>query len=268
MAARLLRFAALLVAASLPLWAVAPPVAAVAGPPIPTHLSQRDGYGALPIGELTGSPRLEFRFRLEAPAGLLLRPELELRPVATPFSEPNFSGAAFVASGSPQAAAVWITEPLAHVGYHWRLRLRSGGRVGPWAAFGDNRDQVGEDEALAAADFYSLYEPLLPGARPLIGFDSLTRLAALPLLAPGVETRQVSSFDRSEGNKDGGSGAEGMESYFFLEEGAEVALEVDGPGQINRIWFAEANDPAFVNTRLQFFSTTPPHPATRSPSST
>lgn len=255
MAAHPFRFAVLLVAASLLLWAAASPGSAVAlaGPPIPTHLSQRDGYGALPVGEMTGSPRLEFRFRLEASAGLRLTPELEVRSVATPFSGPNFSGDAFVTSGSPQTAAVWTMEPLAPAGYHWRLRLRLGAKAGPWVAFGSNGDEVGGAEALAAADFYALHEPLLPDARPLVGFESLTRLAALPLLAPGVETRQVSSFDRAEGNTDGGSDAPGLESRFYQEDGAEVVLEVDGPGQINRIWFAEANDPAFANTRLQFF---------------
>lgn len=229
------------------------PVWASGGPLLPTDLAQRDSFGLLPVGEITGSLRVEFRFSVTADAGVLLTPELELRPVNVPFTNPTHRGVGFVARGGAQTASVWTTQPLGYSGYHWRLRLRAGHHAGPWVAFGDNRDEVGGAEALAAADFYNLYEPLLADAPPLAGFESLTRLARLPLITPGYETRQVSSFDRTEGNHDGGSGAEGLESRLYEEDGMEVVLEVDGPGQINRIWFAESNDPGFANTRLQFF---------------
>ena len=45
----------------------------------------------------------------------------------------------------------------------------------------------------------------------------------------------------------------GLESFFYREDEGTVLLEVSGPGQINRIWFAESNDPGFAQTRLQFF---------------
>ena len=65
-------------------------------------------------------------------------------------------------------------------------------------------------------------------AQPPVGFDSLVQLGQLPRIISGATTHQVSSFDRTEGNADGGSSIPGLESYFYREGTAEVVLEADG----------------------------------------
>ena len=127
------------------------------------------------------------------------------------------------------------------------------GGISPWSTYGDNSDDAHPPVVFAGADFYNLYERLYFDDEPAIGFDSLVRVARLPRILPGVQTFQVSSFDRTEGNTDGGSNDPGLESYFYREGDAEVVLEASGPGQISRIWFAKSNDPGFANTRIQFF---------------
>ena len=174
--------------------------------PPPAGLAQADAYGDLPVGELLGSPTIAFRFQVVGSSGQVLTPEVELRPVNEPFSEPNLVGDSLLATGSPQEARVVAGQPLGYHGFHWRARVRSETGVSPWAAFGANEDEVQSPE-LADADFYNLYESLAWDERPPVGFESLACVARLPVLTPGVETRQVSSFDRAEGNFDGGSSA-------------------------------------------------------------
>jgi hypothetical protein len=222
-------------------------------PPPPYDLAQVDPYGDLPVGELLGSPSITFRFQVVGSSGQTLTPEVELRPISESFSVPNLVGNSFPATGSPQEARVVSVQPLGYHGFHWRARVRNETGASSWVVFGARTTEENSPTDVAGADFYNLYEPLAFDERPPIGFDALARVGRLPLLASGVETRQVSSFDRSEGNLDGGSTTPGLESFFYREGDSAVLLEVSGPGQINRIWFAELNDPGFAQTRLQFF---------------
>lgn len=229
------------------------PVRAAGNLPAPTSLRQHDLYGELPLGALLGRSSLTLQFDVEGETGNQLLPELELRPVDQPFSEANLVGEALIASGESQTVVVRAPQPLDYKGYHWRARVRGPAGESEWVAFGDNSDAVDRPHRLADADFYNLTELLRPDERRPVGFESLVRIGRLPLITGGVETLQVSSFDRTEGNQDGGSGAAGLETYFYREGDAEVILEVDGPGQISRIWFADSNDPSFPSTRIQFF---------------
>ncbi|MCP4168167.1 MAG: hypothetical protein GY759_20060 [Chloroflexi bacterium] len=144
-----------------------------------------------------------------------VRLEIELRPVDEPFNEANLIGDAIIASGQPQTFTLTSVQRLAYQGYHWRARVVGTDGVGPWVSFGDNSDEVDPPHHFAEADFYNLYEPLLAYGPRLIGFESLVRIGSLPLISCGVETRQVSSFDRTGGNQDGGSRRPGLETYFL-----------------------------------------------------
>lgn len=216
-------------------------------------LEQIDDVGPLPVGELLGSAGITLQFTVDGPAGELVVPQVELRRTGETFTEPNLEGAPVLLAGTPATVTLASGVLPAYSGYHWRARVVGAGGASAWTAFGDNSDVVALPWQYADADFYNLYEPLIAAAAPPWGFAALVRIGQLPVLHPGVQTRQVSSFDRTEGNNDGGSGQPGLESYFYREGETEVVLEVAGPGQINRIWFAESNDPAFANSRLQVF---------------
>ena len=219
----------------------------------PTNLQQLDDFGIISVGELVDNGTLVFRFLVVGETSQVLVPQVEVRPVSEPFVEANLIGDPLIASGGPQWVSIQNHDPFTTAGYHWRARVVVGQEPSPWIAFGDTEDHVDPPHLFADADFYSVYEPLAVNAKPLVGFDSLVHISHLPLIISGATTHQVSSFDRTEGNADGGSAIPGLESYFYREGTAEVVLEADGPGQITRIWFAESNDPAFPNTRLQFF---------------
>ena len=155
------------------------------------------------------------------------------------FVEATLFGSPSVATGAPQIVEVPSTGlRLAYSGYHWRARVIGTGGISPWSTYGNNLDDVNPPVVFAGADFYNLYERLFFDDDPAVGFESLVRIARLPRILPGVQTFQVSSFDRAEGNTNGGRGDPGLESYFYREGEAEVVLEASGPGQISRIWFA------------------------------
>lgn len=219
----------------------------------PTNLQQLDDYGVISTGDLVDKDTLIFRFLVVGQSGQVVVPQVELRPVSEAFTDANLIGEPVVASGSPQWVSIANHLSLSTSGYHWRARVLVGSQPTSWTAFGDNEDHVDPPRFFADADFYFVYEPSVATVQPPIGFDSLVQIGQLPRIISGATTHQVSSFDRTEGNADGGSSVPGLESYFYREGTAEVVLETDGPGQITRIWFAESNDPAFPNTRLQFF---------------
>ncbi|MEA3338003.1 MAG: DUF2961 domain-containing protein [Chloroflexota bacterium] len=229
------------------------PVFLTQSPPAPTRLTQLDRFGDLPLADLLGEPEIGFRFQVLSSPGDLLRAEVELRPTGEAFNQANLVGDPVPAGGTAQWLEVWNRDRLRQSGYHWRARVVGSGGASAWVNFGDNSDTVQPPARFADADFYNLHEPMVAYPDPPAGFEGLARIGQLPLLVPSVQTFQVSSFDRSEGNADGGSEEPGLETYFYREGAAEVVLEAKGPGQINRIWFAESNDPSFVNTRLQVF---------------
>jgi hypothetical protein len=72
-------------------------------------------------------------------------------------------------------------------------------------------------------------------AKGPVGYDSLRRLDLLPLLRPGVQARQFSSYDRLGFNNDGVRG-----TYSCLRRTAAgecVIAEHDGPGEVDSLWF-------------------------------
>lgn len=219
----------------------------------PDNLDQLDDAGSLPVGELLGSAGVTLRFTIDGPAGELVVPQVELRRTGEAFVAPNLEGAPLLLTGVPQTVSLASGILPAYSGYHWRARVVGAAGASAWTAFGSNSDEVSLPGQYAAADFYNLYEPLDTTTAVPWGFDSLVRIGQLPVLHAGVQTHQVSSFDRTEGNNDGGSAQPGLESFFYREGDAEVILEVSGPGQINRLWLAESNDPGFANTRVQFY---------------
>jgi Protein of unknown function (DUF2961) len=68
------------------------------------------------------------------------------------------------------------------------------------------------------------------------GISSLPPLLAeWPLVRVGVESRQVSSFDRAGGNDDGFSG---QDSALYVDAtGEQVIFDALGPGRLNTLWF-------------------------------
>jgi hypothetical protein len=63
-------------------------------------------------------------------------------------------------------------------------------------------------------------------------------LAQWPLVAVGVESRQVSSFDRAGGNDDGFGGT--YSELYADASGEHVIFDAVGPGRLNTLWFTSA----------------------------
>ncbi|MCA9668000.1 MAG: DUF2961 domain-containing protein [Myxococcales bacterium] len=59
--------------------------------------------------------------------------------------------------------------------------------------------------------------------------------ASWPLIVPGVESRYLSSFDRSGGNADGFAGS--FSTRYRSERGEYVIVDVLGPGVLRSLWF-------------------------------
>ncbi|WP_084525821.1 glycoside hydrolase family 172 protein [Nocardia vaccinii] len=102
--------------------------------------------------------------------------------------------------------------------------------------------------ALPAAVTVSVHaEPFAPTPGALVGWDTYRQLDRLPYLAPGVQTQQFSSYDRSGGNNDGGGGC--------LHGGGAgcVVAEDHGPGEIDSIWFTRdrGNVASMGNIRIE-----------------
>lgn len=95
--------------------------------------------------------------------------------------------------------------------------------------------------ALAAVALAALPSPAAAAALPAltskgpVGWETLRRLDALPLGAPGVITRQASSYDPAGFNDDGFSGSHSCRRQ-TAAEGCVIA-EHSGPGEIASIWF-------------------------------
>lgn len=88
--------------------------------------------------------------------------------------------------------------------------------------------------------------PALPGTKtaPL---DELSNLELLPRLRPGERTIMFSSYDRTGGNNDGFSGAY---SKLWVEDGNSVLAVMDGPGVVERIYFAySGRKPGFLDRK-------------------
>jgi hypothetical protein len=63
-------------------------------------------------------------------------------------------------------------------------------------------------------------------------------LAQWPLVSVGVESRQVSSFDRAGGNDDGFGGT--YSELYAEPNGEHVIFDAVGPGRLNTLWFTSA----------------------------
>src|SRR5690606_25041977 len=67
------------------------------------------------------------------------------------------------------------------------------------------------------------------------GVEVLESLDHLPVLCPGLQVLQVSSFDRTGGNNDG---FDVIYSYLYRDENGEyVLLDERRPGSVYRMWF-------------------------------
>jgi len=68
-----------------------------------------------------------------------------------------------------------------------------------------------------------------------VGYDAFRRLDLLPVLRPGAQARQASSYDRRGYNDDGVTGA--FSCRRETPSGECVIAEHTGPGQIDSMWF-------------------------------
>jgi hypothetical protein len=77
-------------------------------------------------------------------------------------------------------------------------------------------------------------------------------IASWPLIHPGVEARQFSSFDRAGGNEDG---FRRVYSALYVEGEEQVIFDARGPGRLNALWFTSGGggyDPLALG-RLRFY---------------
>ncbi len=74
-------------------------------------------------------------------------------------------------------------------------------------------------------------------AQDAVGVTALAADQILPRFGQQGRILQVSSYDRSGGNSDGGSNEPGITSYLYRENGHYVLLDEEGPGCVYRIWF-------------------------------
>ncbi len=79
----------------------------------------------------------------------------------------------------------------------------------------------------------------LAPAKPLLGWEALSRLDRLAEYKPAIEVGCVSSHDRTGGNDDGFSG---KYSFVRKEGDALVIADLEGPGVIYRVWTPTPTD--------------------------
>lgn len=128
-------------------------VAPAVAPGAPSALGQfrTDGSTGLPVGGWTNQTSVVLRFTmLDANQSDTLTPEVELKPVTTPFDGSGLrAGSAVPSSGAPVQGSVTVTGLTNGGKYHWRARVKdAGGQVSEWVSFGNN----GETAADLAVD--------------------------------------------------------------------------------------------------------------------
>ena len=74
-----------------------------------------------------------------------------------------------------------------------------------------------------------------PRSAGVLGYASLVDFSQLATLKEGVSAHQVSSYDRSGGNRDFGEGPTGN-SVLYEEDGRFFVLDEAGPGIVTRFW--------------------------------
>jgi hypothetical protein len=109
--------------------------------PLPTTLDQRlpDGVTPIPVGGQIGVDNLTFVATVTSPSpSLQVRLEVELRPIATPFTGGGLIQSGLVNSGATVTLASGTILPGT---YHWRARtITSTGLTSAFVSFGGNAD--------------------------------------------------------------------------------------------------------------------------------
>lgn len=136
----------------------------------PTNLRQLTEDGEeVTAGSTTSKTNLTFRFVVptDANAGSLT-PEVELRPLDTPFTgEPTATGEAVTANGGNLEFSV-AASALANGSYHWQARVSKGDQSSEWVLYG-TVDAADADQAAKPSfiiDTTSAATPK-PAAQPL-----------------------------------------------------------------------------------------------------
>ncbi len=123
------------------------------GPAPPTALGQRrsDGTTVIAIGGTTNEATVLVLGTVSDPdPGDLVRVEVEVRPLGTPFTNtPNGSSVAVPSGGTGVAPVAGLAD---NTDYHWQARaVDETGRSGSWVSFGGNAE--------SAADFRVQFPP-------------------------------------------------------------------------------------------------------------
>jgi hypothetical protein len=106
---------------------------------VPTEPSQCrfGGSTPIPVGEQTPELGVDLSARVHSLAGNMVRAQVEVKPLATPFDGGDLQLGRFVASGERSRAVVLLPPG----DYHWRLRAEDvAGATSSWLAFGGNDD--------------------------------------------------------------------------------------------------------------------------------
>jgi hypothetical protein len=129
---------------------------------------------------------------------------------------------------------------------------------GPAAVVGEGHIEAGLGAAVwreaTAASPVAALPRLDPVDDPGYAYQRLVALVHdWPRLYPGVESRYISSHDRSGGNDDGFTGGDSL--LYETDGGEAVIVDVAGPGILDTLWFTSrgaAENPLDLG-RLQFF---------------
>jgi hypothetical protein len=118
------------------------------------------------------------------------------------------------------------------------MTISACGRLKPTAAPGVEPDAGDEVAPTAAIDAGSFATGETSGEAAVDAFALSPILADWPLVRVGVESRQVSSFDRAGGNDDGFAGT--YSALYVDATGENVIFDALGPGRLDTLWFTSA----------------------------
>ncbi len=121
-------------------------VAIPEAPALPTGTDQLQSNATtvIPVGGTTGESTVVFRGTISDPdPGDMLRLQVEVQPVGTPFSDSPGATSGQVSSGS--VATLSVTSLADDSDYHWQARtVDQSGRASAWISFGGNAESAAD----------------------------------------------------------------------------------------------------------------------------
>lgn len=144
-----------------------------AAPSAPALLGQFRSGGIFPIavGATVSERTVAFKAVLSDPEGSLVRLEIEIQPVGTPFTGSPTAAGPYVPSGSTATTPI---AGLADGPYHWQARaIDSAGAASPWVSFGANPETDPDFSVVLGVDL----APAIPSSPGQFHSDGVAAIA-------------------------------------------------------------------------------------------